>query len=750
MPPLTPEQEADLQRIERFNTDPEFARFEQAQTGTQSLSQIASLLPSVSKFAEMIVGDAKGIFTREITDSISKELNEKIEELRALINTNESEIEIALAEKVLDLQEFIRTTREQLESSQEAADKQQAAAIERVDKGLATVETTLQRLSEELDERSREIAITAINLLEGFEGEERLDASAIKNIPIYTPTPEGEKDLILRIDQEDWLPVEYIKGLTERIEVVARPLMQPVVTHVGGTTELGRLVDIELSNLSNNDVLKFDTSKGKWVNGIGGSGSGTVESVSGDGSIAVDDTDTANPIVSLVNDSDAPGTLRYYGTDASGTKGFFSFPAAGAVSWGDIAGTLSSQSDLQTALDAKADVADLAAVATSGSYSDLSDTPSIPTQYTDEMAQDAVGSILTDSAEIDFTYSDATPSITASLKAGSIDESKLDTSVNASLDLADSSVQPADLGTAAAQDVGYFATAAQGALADTAVQGLSDLSITATATELNVLDGITASTAELNYVDGVTSAIQTQLNAKQAQLNGTGFVKVSGTTVSYDNATYLTTASAASSYQPLATVLTNTTASFTTAKDTKLSGIETGADVTDATNVDAAGAVMNTDTSTASMSFVIDEDDMASNSDTKVPTQQSVKAYVDSQAGGGTGITWNEVTGTTQSAAVNNGYITNNASQVRVTLPAGSVGDVVRVAGKGSGGWKVDATPVSSAWAIHFGTSTAGASGGSLESTNQYDSIELVCISATGNVWSVISSIGNITVNPGI
>ena len=36
--------------------------------------------------------------------------------------------------------------------------------------------------------------------------------------------------------------------------------------------------------------------------------------------------------------------------------------------------------------------------------------------------------------------------------------------------------------------------------------------VTATAAELNVLDGVTANTAELNYVDGVTSNIQTQLN----------------------------------------------------------------------------------------------------------------------------------------------------------------------------------------------------------------------------------------------
>jgi len=63
----------------------------------------------------------------------------------------------------------------------------------------------------------------------------------------------------------------------------------------------------------------------------------------------------------------------------------------------------------------------------------------------------------------------------------------------------------------------------------------------------------------------------------------------------------------------------------------KVDGIEALADVTDATNVAAAGAVMESDTSTALMGFVIDEDTMVTDSDTKVPTQQSVKAYVASQ-----------------------------------------------------------------------------------------------------------------------
>jgi len=70
---------------------------------------------------------------------------------------------------------------------------------------------------------------------------------------------------------------------------------------------------------------------------------------------------------------------------------------------------------------------------------------------------------------------------------------------------------------------------------------------------------------------------------------------------------------------------------FTDADHSKLDGIESTADVTDATNVAAAGAVMESDSTTAAMSFVVDEDNMASDSATKVPTQQSVKAYTDAR-----------------------------------------------------------------------------------------------------------------------
>lgn len=73
----------------------------------------------------------------------------------------------------------------------------------------------------------------------------------------------------------------------------------------------------------------------------------------------------------------------------------------------------------------------------------------------------------------------------------------------------------------------------------------------------------------------------------------------------------------------------STNKAYTSSEKTKLAGIEAAADVTDAGNVDAAGAVMNSDTTTGGMSFVLDEDNMSSNSDTKLATQQSIKAYVD-------------------------------------------------------------------------------------------------------------------------
>ena len=52
-----------------------------------------------------------------------------------------------------------------------------------------------------------------------------------------------------------------------------------------------------------------------------------------------------------------------------------------------------------------------------------------------------------------------------------------------------------------------------GVTASTAELNILD-GVTASTAELNILDGVTLTATELNYVDGVTSAIQTQLDAK--------------------------------------------------------------------------------------------------------------------------------------------------------------------------------------------------------------------------------------------
>ena len=83
--------------------------------------------------------------------------------------------------------------------------------------------------------------------------------------------------------------------------------------------------------------------------------------------------------------------------------------------------------------------------------------------------------------------------------------------------------------TASAAEVNVL----DGITATTAELNILD-GVTATASEINVLDGITASTTELNYVDGVTSSIQTQLDSKIG-LTGLSIASASANYLTYDN-----------------------------------------------------------------------------------------------------------------------------------------------------------------------------------------------------------------------
>jgi hypothetical protein len=83
------------------------------------------------------------------------------------------------------------------------------------------------------------------------------------------------------------------------------------------------------------------------------------------------------------------------------------------------------------------------------------------------------------------------------------------------IDLGTSSLKFKDLyidGTAYLDAINFNGTAITATAAELNIMD----GVTATATEINVLDGVTSTTAELNYTDGVTSNIQTQLDAKQS------------------------------------------------------------------------------------------------------------------------------------------------------------------------------------------------------------------------------------------
>jgi hypothetical protein len=114
-------------------------------------------------------------------------------------------------------------------------------------------------------------------------------------------------------------------------------------------------------------------------------------------------------------------------------------------------------------------------------------------------------------------------------------------------------------------------------------------------------------------------------------------------------------------------------------------------------------------------------------------------------SGGGGGYNWTEVIGTSQAMAVDSGYIANNAGLVTLTLPStAAIGDTIIVQGKGAGGWRI---AQNAGQTINFGASpTTTGAGGYLESTNQFDSVELLCIT-TDTDWAVLTGAqGSLTV----
>lgn len=129
---------------------------------------------------------------------------------------------------------------------------------------------------------------------------------------------------------------------------------------------------------------------------------------------------------------------------------------------------------------------------------------------------------------------------------------------------------------------------------------------------------------------------------------------------------------------------------------------------------------------------------------TNVTVNESPGSITINATGGGA-YKWNEVTGTSQGITVNNGYIANNGGLVTLTLPPTSaVGDHIAIVGKGAGGWLIAQNAGQN---IQIGSvSSTGGIGGSVASSNQFDSVELVCTTAN-TTWTTLGGPqGNLTI----
>lgn len=110
------------------------------------------------------------------------------------------------------------------------------------------------------------------------------------------------------------------------------------------------------------------------------------------------------------------------------------------------------------------------------------------------------------------------------------------------------------------------------------------------------------------------------------------------------------------------------------------------------------------------------------------------------------GLMWTDSTGSTQTLAVNNGYITDRGAGVTYTLPAsGALGDMIKIVGKLG---IATITPNANQQILIGSTSGTVGVTGTCVANNVGDCIELICItSGASTVWRADSVIGTWTLS---
>jgi hypothetical protein len=274
--------------------------------------------------------------------------------------------------------------------------------------------------------------------------------------------------------------------------------------------------------------------------------------------------------------------------------------AANNAVWGAITGTLSNQTDLQNALNAKQNTITLTTTGTSGASTLVGSTLNIPNYstdlsgyvpYTGATTNVNLGTHSLSAKDLIINHTSGS-GVAASITKGGSGEAltvvKSSGSGNAAsitggvtlldelhltTDLADAYIASAATWNAKQNAITLTTTGTSGAAtlvgATLNIPNYADQFVgTVTSVGLSsATSGVTIGSTPITTSGTITLAIATAsgsqngllsstdwttFNGKQAALNGTGFVKISGTTISYDNSTYLTTSSASSTYLPLA------------------------------------------------------------------------------------------------------------------------------------------------------------------------------------------------------
>lgn len=363
---------------------------------TEKAEKLTKLISPISAFADLLTENSKGAFMED--------LEARLDDTTAKGLTELSE---AIEEAKTALQDELRSVLD-------------ASKAEMIEEHLARYSAAEGMLTEKLMAQAIETAAAkAEELLPSLKEGARLTEDEINDIidAAALSVESQVTDIIGDYIDEYGISVAQITGFTEAVRALLPADRQvtwneivgkPEISQGGTNTNIVRaLITEALANFSGGSSLPDQTGNaGKFLTTNGTDASWATLAGGGDMAAAVYDP-------------------------ANGARQVAFADSVATAAQGALADTASQPGHTHVAAD----------------VTDFDTEVSNNTDVAANTAARHTAVTVTDSAEIDFTLTGQ--NITASLIAGSIDETKLDASVNASLDLADSASQPGHTHTAA-------------------------------------------------------------------------------------------------------------------------------------------------------------------------------------------------------------------------------------------------------------------------------------------------------------